>query len=113
MTSILSLSVRLVLIFWMFVSDWVERTVGRGQIGEMFAECFELGESEIQLGILVGEMVQIIRRLLKVFHGVRRFGGDRFDDFQHFRRGFAQIGCAFAWRSFRRFLRGRTLGCPG
>ena len=63
-----------------------ERAVGRGQTGEVFAERLELGESEIQLGILVGEMVQIIRGLLKVFHGVRRFGGDRFDDFQHSRR---------------------------
>jgi hypothetical protein len=32
-----------------------ERAVGRGETGEMFAEGFELGESEIQFGVFVGE----------------------------------------------------------
>jgi hypothetical protein len=44
----------------------------RCQAGEVFAERFELGESEIQFGV------------------------NRFDDLEHFRRCFAKIGCAFA-----------------
>ena len=90
-----------------------ERAVGRGQTGEVFAERFELGESEIQFGVFVGEFIEILGGVLKVFHGVGCFVGNRFDDLKHFRRGLAKIGCAFACKSFRRSLLDRTLVCPG
>ena len=70
--------------------------VGRGQIGEVFAERFELREGEIQFGVLVGETIEILRGVLEVFHGVGRFIGNGFDDLQHFRRSLAEIRCAFA-----------------
>ena len=61
-----------------------ERAVGRGQTGEVFAERFELGESEIQFGVFVGEFIEILSGVLKVFHRVGRFVGNRFDDLQAF-----------------------------
>ena len=73
-----------------------ERAIGRGQTGEVFAERLELGESEIQFGVFVGEFIEILGGVLKVFHRVGRFVGNRFDDLQHFRCCLAEIGCAFA-----------------
>ncbi len=73
-----------------------ESAVGSGQIGKMFAERFELGEREVQLGIFVSETIEILRGLLKVFHRCSRLGCDRLDHFQHLRRGITQVGSAFA-----------------
>ncbi len=73
-----------------------ERAVGRGQTREVFAERLELGEREIQFGVFVGDTIEILSGVLKVFHRVRRFVGNRFDDLQHFRCGLAEIGGAFA-----------------
>ena len=41
-------------------------------------------------------MIEILRGLLKVFHRVGRFGCDRFDYFEHLRRGITQIGSTFS-----------------
>ena len=87
-----------------------ERAVGRGQTGEVFAERFELGEREIQFGVFVGETIEILCRILKVFHRVRRFIGNRFDDLQHFRRCLAEIGCAFACECVALFCATGLLG---
>src|SRR6267378_260372 len=62
----------------------------------MFSESLELGEGEVQFGIFVGDAIEILRGLLKVFHGVGGFGRHRFDHFQHLRRGFTQIGSALS-----------------
>ena len=62
----------------------------------MCPERLELAKRESQLGIFVGEAVQILRRLLKVFHGVGGLGRNRLDDFKHLGCGFAQIGSALS-----------------
>ena len=111
-TLMLSFSVRLVLIFSMLVSELRERAVGRGETGEVFSERFELSESEIEFRVFVSEFVEILGGVLKVFHRVGRFVGNRFDDLQHFRRGLAEIGMCVRLRMSRHFLRGPTLVCP-
>ena len=77
--------------------------VRRSQIGKMLAKGLELTQRKGQLGVLVGETVNVLCSLLKVFHRISRFGCDRFDDFHHLCRGFAQIGCPFAGEHFAIF----------
>ena len=90
-----------------------ERAVGLREIGEMFAECFELRESETQFGVFFGEFIEILGRVLKVFHRVGRFIGNGFDDLQHFRRGLAEIGCAFACERLAVLCAAGFFVCPG
>jgi len=70
--------------FSMLVSECESALSGAGQTGEVFAERLELGESEIQFGVFVGEFIEILGGVLEVFHGVGCFVGNRFDDLQHF-----------------------------
>ena len=111
-TLILSFSVRLVLIFSMLVSECESALSGAVRPEKVFAERLELGESEIQFGVFVGESIEILGGVLKVFHGVGCFVGNRFDDLQHFRRGLAEIGCPSPAK-VSPFPARPTLVCPG
>src|SRR2546430_1699833 len=46
-------------------------------------------------------MINVLRSLLKVFHGGGRFGCNRLDYFQHFSRGFAEIECTLLGQHYR------------
>ena len=79
----------------------------------MLTEGFELAERKCEFGVFVRETIEVLRSLLKIFHCVGRFSCNRFDHFEHFCCGFAQIGCAFAGEYFTIFRTAgitRTLG---
>jgi len=62
----------------------------------MFAESLELAEGLVELRIFICDVVEILCGLLEVLHRDRGFGGDRFDNFEHFSRSLAQIWITFA-----------------
>ena len=105
----LSFSVRLVSIFSMLVSEFESALSGAVRPERCSPNVSELGEREIQFGVFVGEFVEILGGVLKVFHRVSRFIGNRFDDLQHFRCGLAEIGCCVRLQCLAIFCVARLL----
>ena len=87
-----------------------KRAVGCGHVRDVFAEKFYLTKCLIELGVFVGDVVQVLRGLLKISHCVGRFRGDGSDHFQHFGGGFTNVGIAFAGKHLTIACASRSFG---
>ena len=88
-TSMLSLSVRLVLIFSMLASECESALSGAVRSTRCWPKVLNWPSASVSSEFSSVRRFKILRGLLKIFHRVGRFSCDRFDNFQHFCCGFA------------------------